>query len=47
MGNARDAAHRPVLERLANDDDPVVREHAAWALQRLQAASEGSAPGEP
>jgi epoxyqueuosine reductase len=35
MGNARDAAHRPVLERLAADEDPVVREHAAWALNRL------------
>jgi epoxyqueuosine reductase len=35
MGNARDAAHRPVLERLAGDEDPVVREHAAWALARL------------
>ena len=36
MGNTGDAAHRPVLERLAADDDPVVREHAAWALARLQ-----------
>jgi len=36
MGNARDAAHRPVLERLAGDDDPVVREHAAWALERYR-----------
>ena len=43
MGNARDASHRPVLERLAGDDDPVVREHASWALGRLQAASEGPA----
>jgi len=35
MGNSGDAAHREALERLAGDDDPVVREHAAWALRRL------------
>jgi epoxyqueuosine reductase len=34
LGNAGDAAHRPVLERLAQDEDPVVREHALWALRR-------------
>lgn len=35
LGNAGDTGHRPLLERLAGDDDPVVREHAAWALRRL------------
>jgi len=35
LGNRGDAAHRPLLERLAGDADPVVREHAAWALRRL------------
>jgi epoxyqueuosine reductase len=35
LGNAGDAGRRPVLERLAGDADPVVREHAAWALRRL------------
>ena len=35
LGNTGDATHRDVLERLAADDDPVVREHAAWALRRL------------
>jgi epoxyqueuosine reductase len=35
LGNGGDASHRPVLERLAADEDPVVREHAAWALRRL------------
>jgi epoxyqueuosine reductase len=37
LGNAGDAAERPALERLAGDPDPVVREHAAWALRRLDA----------
>jgi epoxyqueuosine reductase len=37
LGNAGDAAGRPALERLAQDEDPLVREHAAWALARLDA----------
>jgi epoxyqueuosine reductase len=37
LGNAGVAGQRPLLERLAGDDDPVVREHAAWALLRLDA----------
>ncbi len=36
MGNSGDAAHVPALERLAADEDPLVREHAAWALNRLK-----------
>jgi epoxyqueuosine reductase len=35
LGNTGRGDSRPVLERLASDDDPVVREHAAWALRRL------------
>jgi len=35
LGNAGDASHRPLLEQLATDEDPVVREHAAWARRRL------------
>jgi epoxyqueuosine reductase len=37
LGNAGDARGRPVLERLVEDEDPVVREHARWALDRLDA----------
>jgi epoxyqueuosine reductase len=37
LGNAGGAGQRPVLERLAGDEDAVVREHAAWALRRLDA----------
>jgi epoxyqueuosine reductase len=36
LGNARDLQHLPVLERLASDEDPVVREHAEWAIGRLE-----------
>jgi epoxyqueuosine reductase len=35
LGNSRDPAHREVLEHLARDEDPVVREHAEWGLRRL------------
>jgi epoxyqueuosine reductase len=35
IGNAGDASRRPVLERLARDEDPLVREHAEWGLRRL------------
>jgi epoxyqueuosine reductase len=35
LGNSADPSHRPALERLARDEDPLVREHAAWALERL------------
>ena len=42
LGNAGDERHRPVLERLAADADPVVREHAEWALGRL---TRPAAPG--
>ena len=36
LGNTRDPARREVLERLAADEDEVVREHAEWALGRLR-----------
>ena len=35
LGNSGDASRRPILERLAADEDPLIREHAIWALQRL------------
>ena len=43
LGNRGDAAALPALERAAADDpDPVVREHAAWALEEIARRS-GSA----
>ncbi len=46
LGNTGDLRHRPLLERLAQDDDPLVREHAAWALRRL-ARRDGDARPQP
>ncbi|HEX4952375.1 MAG TPA: tRNA epoxyqueuosine(34) reductase QueG [Thermoanaerobaculia bacterium] len=35
MGNRGDPRYVPALERALEDQDPVVREHAAWALGRI------------
>jgi len=38
LGNSGEPSKRPILERLATDGDPVVREHAQWAMNRLTGA---------
>jgi epoxyqueuosine reductase len=35
LGNVGGPEHRPLLEAYAADDDPLLREHAQWALDRL------------
>jgi epoxyqueuosine reductase len=40
-GNSGDPSLEPVVERYAGDDDPLLREHAAWALERLSGAWNG------
>jgi epoxyqueuosine reductase len=35
VGNTRNPEYRTVLEPYAEDDDPLLREHAEWALARL------------
>jgi epoxyqueuosine reductase len=35
LGNSGDVSRRPLLETLLDDADPLVREHARWALDRL------------
>ncbi|MCY3928794.1 MAG: tRNA epoxyqueuosine(34) reductase QueG [Acidobacteria bacterium] len=37
MGNRGEAVYIPALERARGSRDPVVRNHAAWALERLEA----------
>jgi HEAT repeat protein len=36
MGNSGDPRFIPALRELSQHADPIVREHAAWALARLQ-----------
>jgi epoxyqueuosine reductase len=43
IGNAGTSEHRPLLERLASDLDPLVAEHARWGLARLDARLSGPA----
>lgn len=38
MGNSRDRRFLPRLEKLSRHEDPIVREHAEWALAQLTAS---------
>ena len=40
MGNRGDARYVPALAEALGDDDPVVRGHAAWALERCGAGAD-------
>ncbi len=44
MGNARNPRFRPALERFTASDDPLLREHAAWAMQQIDTDSHASGP---
>lgn len=35
LGNSGDTAAIPVLERVLQDNEPLIREHAAWALEQI------------
>ena len=37
MGNSGDDKFLPTLRKLSEDHDPVVAEHARWALEKLAA----------
>lgn len=37
LGNAGDRAALPALQRASEDPDPLVREHAVWAVAKVQA----------
>ena len=45
LGNNGDPAARPALERAANDPEPLIAEHARWALQQLEKLA--TIPAEP
>ena len=36
LGNVGDASDLPALERAAADPEPLIAEHAAWAIQRIR-----------
>jgi epoxyqueuosine reductase len=35
LGNIGDESSLPALERVLLDPEPLVREHAAWAIERI------------
>ena len=35
LGNSGDIHHLPVLQNALNHDEPLVREHAAWAIEKI------------
>lgn len=39
LGNTRDPAARPALQRAATDREPLIAEHARWALEQLGTGS--------
>jgi epoxyqueuosine reductase len=41
MANSGDPRHLPTLTRLTEDEDPLIREHAEWALRRLSELAAG------
>ena len=41
IGNTGDTSKLAVLERLLRDEDPVVQEHARWAIERLHGGAAG------
>jgi epoxyqueuosine reductase len=36
LGNSGDPAALPALERAFHDKEPLIREHAGWALEQIQ-----------
>lgn len=45
MGNSGNLSFREALKKLARSGQPLVREHAEWALARLRRKAEGESPG--
>ncbi|MFQ5677021.1 MAG: tRNA epoxyqueuosine(34) reductase QueG, partial [bacterium] len=41
MGNSEDEGLLPLLRALSRAQDPLVREHAEWAIERIQIAVDG------
>ena len=44
LGNVGTTEDADVLTRALDDEEPLVREHAAWALRRLDVGRHGSPP---
>ena len=45
LGNVGDASDLPAVERAAADPEPLIAEHAAWAIEQIQARQSSSHSG--
>ena len=45
LGNTGDMHHLPVLQNASNDDEPMIREHAKWAINKISSAQSGLSDG--
>jgi epoxyqueuosine reductase len=43
LGNTGDTLALPVLQKVLNDEEPMIREHAKWAIEKIQ--RRGDPPG--
>jgi epoxyqueuosine reductase len=43
LGNIGETADLPALEQAGKDEDPLVREHAVWAVNRIRNRASGKA----
>ena len=41
LGNTGDTTSLPVLQQAANDTEPLIAEHARWAIEQIQAREKG------
>lgn len=44
LGNVGDASAVPALERAALDPEPLIAEHARWAIEQIDARVSGASP---
>jgi epoxyqueuosine reductase len=41
LGNTGDVHHLPVLQNALNDEEPMIREHAGWAIEQISKRANG------
>ena len=47
LGNVGDARALPALRRAALDPEPLIAEHATWAIGRIESRSQPASPASP
>jgi epoxyqueuosine reductase len=47
LGNVADESAVPALQRAAGDPEPLIAEHARWAIEQIRKRSQGVGPAQP